>query len=457
MASKSKVSRQAQSKVDKNFDKKLLAIPLIALVIKLITITNIPGQVWLGADGENYITGLNALVKDGVFSTERLLSYWPAGYPLLMFLFSVVSLQQTLLLTVLFQTALYALASWYFVKQISKTTLKKFAFPIALIIAFNPTLSLSTLTIGYESISAAIFILAVALFISEYSRSDRKLITWRSIAAAGLLSLSSFVQPRFVLASFLFLAIWAFVLKPKKIAVVFLVLTTVVLAVLPSSLVLRNVKANDFATISTNLGITMNLGAGPGATGAYIKEGYGVPCDAIEGNEAQQDVHLRNCVISWYLKNPGKSLELFYNKARFFWSPWSGPEASGSMARNPWLKISPFVSIGSNSQSGSDLVNGAFGRLTSWFWMLGSLVLLGFGIFKLWKAQGLARYIGLSAGVIVLANWVVSVGTLGDHRQRLPIMTLSLFLQVIGFTSLVQKRKYRIPVELPALTQTGNK
>jgi hypothetical protein len=457
MASKSKVSRQAQSKVDKNFDKKLLAIPLIALVIKLITITNIPGQVWLGADGENYITGLNALVKDGVFSTERLLSYWPAGYPLLMFLFSKVSLQQTLLLTVLFQSALYALASWYFVKQISRTNLKKFVFPIALVIAFNPTLSLSTLTIGYESISAAIFILAVALFVSEYLSSDRKLITWRSISAAGLLSLSSFVQPRFVLAGILFLAIWAFALKPKKIAVMFLVLTTFVLAILPSSLVLRNIKANDFAAISTNLGITMNLGAGPGATGAYIKEGYGVPCEAIEGNEAQQDSHLRNCVIAWYLSNPGKSIELFYNKARIFWSPWSGPLASGSMARNPWLKISPFVSIASNSESGRNLVIGVFGKLTSWIWMLGSLVLLGFGIFRLWKAQGVARHIGLSAGVIVLANWVISVGTLGDHRQRLPIMTLSLFLQVIGFTSLVQKRKYRIPGEPTVPTQTGNK
>jgi hypothetical protein len=127
------------------------------------------------------------------------------------------------------------------------------------------------------------------------------------------------------------------------------------------------------------------------------------------------------------------------------------------MARNPWLKISPLVSIGSNSQSGSDLVNGAFGKLISWIWMLGSLALLGFGIFRLWNARGLARYIGLSAGVIVFANWIISVGTLGDHRQRLPIMTLSLFLQVIGFASLVQNRKYRIPVELPASTQTGNK
>ena len=457
MASKSKVTREAQSRVDKNFDKKLLAIPLSALVIKLIIITNIPGQVWLGADGESYIAGLNALIKDGLYSTEGVLSYWPAGYPLIMFILSKVSLHHTLLMTVIMQSALYAVASWYFAKQISKTNLKKFVFPIALVIGFNPTLSLSTLTIGYESISAAVFILVIALFISEYLSIDRRILTWKSIAAAGLLSLSSFIQPRFVLAALLFLAIWAFSLKPKKTAVVFLILTTVVLAAMPSSLILRNVKANNLATISTNLGITMNLGAGPGATGGYSKKGSGVPCSAINGNTVQQDAHLRNCVIYWYLNNPGKSIELFYNKARFFWSPWSGPEASGSMARNPWLKISPFVSIARGSQSGSDLVNEGFGKLISWIWMFGLVSLAGFGVFKLWSARGLARYIGLSAGVIVLANWVISVGTLGDHRQRLPIMTLSLFLQVVGFLSLVQKSKYKIPVEPLVSIRAGNK
>jgi hypothetical protein len=216
-------------------------------------------------------------------------------------------------------------------------------------------------------------------------------------------------------------------------------------------------KANDFATISTNLGITMNLGAGPGATGAYIKEGYGVPCTSIEGNDAQKDAHLRNCVISWYLQNPVKSIELFYNKARFFWSPWSGPEASGSMARNPWLKVSPFVSIATESQSGSNLVSGGFGRVVSWLWMLATIFLAGFGTFKLWKARGLSRYVGLSAGSIVLANWVISVGTLGDHRQRLPIMTLSLFLQVIGLGSLIGGKGYRIQSEEQAITQAQSK
>ena len=457
MASKSKVARRVQSKVDRNFDKKLLAIPLVALLIKFVTIGNIPGHFWLGADGENYVGGLNALIKDGVLSTEHLLSYWPAGYPLLMFFVSKLSIQQTLLITVVLQSILYAFASWFFAKQISRTNLRKFSFPIAFLITFNPTLSLSTITIGYESISASIFIIAIGLFISEYLDSDKRIVTWKSISAAGLLSLSSFVQPRFVLSAFLFLLIWAVAIKPKKSAVVFLVATTAVLAFFPSTLVLRNIKANDFATISTNLGITMNLGAGPGATGAYIKEGYGVPCSAFEGNDAEKDAHLRNCVISWYLHNPVKSLELFYNKARFFWSPWSGPEASGSMARNPWLKISPFVSIATQSQSGNNLVYGGFGKLLSWLWMFGLIYFAGFGVFKLWKARGLARYIGISAGMIVLINWAISVGTLGDHRQRLPIMTLSLFLQVIGLVSLVGGKRYRIPIKDSEPTAALNK
>ena len=89
--------------------------------------------------------------------------------------------------------------------------------------------------------------------------------------------------------------------------------------------------------------------------------------------------------------------------------------------------------------------------------MLGTLLLTFFGVFKLWKANGLSRYIGSSAGSIVLVNWVISVGTLGDHRQRLPIMTLSLFLQVVGFASLVGGKRYRIEHEVAVPPLSPNK
>jgi hypothetical protein len=43
---------------------------------------------WLGADGENYLTGYFALLKDGIFSADSILNYWPAGYPLLILFLS---------------------------------------------------------------------------------------------------------------------------------------------------------------------------------------------------------------------------------------------------------------------------------------------------------------------------------------------------------------------------------
>jgi hypothetical protein len=41
----------------------------------------------------------------------------------------------------------------------------------------------------------------------------------------------------------------------------------------------------------------------------------------------------------------------------------------------------------------------------------------------------------------ILLNWLVSLGTLGDHRQRLPILGLSIFFQAIGIKTMMIGRK----------------
>ena len=41
----------------------------------------------------------------------------------------------------------------------------------------------------------------------------------------------------------------------------------------------------------------------------------------------------------------------------------------------------------------------------------------------------------------VVISWVVGMGTIGDHRFRLPTMSLSLFLQVIGIYALRHRAK----------------
>jgi hypothetical protein len=231
-----------------------------------------------------------------------------------------------------------------------------------LFLLLNPTLSLTSLCIGYESLAASGLLMVLGLLIQDLTSNSNKVFQRNILIASLTIGFISFFQPRLLLSGLIGIAIWILVRKPIKSSVLVIILSSAVVALSPALLMLRNQNANGFTAISTNLGVTMNFGAGRDANGSYKpKEKYGVPCTTIEGNAAQQDSHLVRCVISWYLTNPTKSIELLINKSVFFWSPWFGPEAVGSMARNPWLKISPLVDIATNSEEGNKLVYGSVG------------------------------------------------------------------------------------------------
>ena len=87
MASKSKRARLVKQR---NLSKDFMYWAIAVFVIKIIIISNVQGGAWLGADGENYLTGYDAMLKDGIFSTETKLTYWPAGYPLFILLLSLI-------------------------------------------------------------------------------------------------------------------------------------------------------------------------------------------------------------------------------------------------------------------------------------------------------------------------------------------------------------------------------
>ena len=169
MASKSKVSKQKQATSAKKINFYLIAIPVIAFVIKLIIMANIKGTDgatlggWLGADGENYLSGVDGLLQKGYFSDKSILSYWPAGYPILIWILTKISLTHVIYLISFSQSIFYAYASYYFVKQLRGTRLQPYMFWIGLALAFNPTLSLSSLAVGYESPIAACMLMFVGL------------------------------------------------------------------------------------------------------------------------------------------------------------------------------------------------------------------------------------------------------------------------------------------------------
>ena len=458
MASKSKRARMAP---ERNLSKSFFYWAIAVFIIKLGIIFRIEGinagsgdrvyfvdGAWLGADGENYLMGYNALLRDGIFSPESILNYWPAGYPLLILFLSLLGKGWVLTTLSIVQSLIFSYAAYFFAKELSKTRLKKFAYLTLLLILFNPTLSLSSIAIGYESLTASGLLLCVGLVIRSFVEKDNKKFVRYLIISSAIFGLLSFVQPRLLVTGLLINLIWIIVWQRVKTGALMIALSLAITLFFPATLIYRNNQAIGINSISTNLGVTMNIGAGDNATGGYMKEGYGVECD-LSGTSSEQDNQRVRCILNWYVSNPIKAVELFYNKSIYFWSPWYGPTANGTMARNPWLTINPLKNIAS-TQDGFNLVYGGFGKVISWLWLLGGLALLLYGYFTLWRQNSLERFIGNLVMIAIATNWLITLFTIGDHRFRIPIMGLSLFLQVIGLKTLLKGGKAPI-VDGPSL------
>ncbi len=443
MASKSKLARQNQVKKSKNVNFYIIAIPVIGFLIKLITMMNTPNGGWLGADGENYFSGVDGLIADGYLSDKSILSYWPAGYPILLWGLAKISITQIIWLISITQSIFYAYASYYFVKQLCDTKLRPYLFLIGIFLACNPTLSLSSMAVGYESPIAACMLMIVGLIIkSLQSPNDRRLVI-RVLGVGGFSALATFMQPRWILTSIVIAVAWALMYKNRKVQALILVGVIGVMTIAPAILIQRNIASIDKAVISTNLGVTMKLGAGPQTTGGYAHTGPDVPCDPVPPATTVSDNDVVKCVIKWYIANPVKAGKLFVKKGWYYWSPWSGPLGNGTMARNPWLKVNPIMDIARGSQSGNDLVYKSVGKGISFLWVVGGISLFFIGFFWLRSMKGIYANIAWLTGIPVVISWLISMGTIGDHRFRIPTMSLSLFLQVMGYFALRHKAKTR--------------
>ena len=415
----------------------LIAIPVIAFVIKLITMGNIQGGGWLGADGENYFKGVDGLYAEGFFSKADILNYWPAGYPILLWLLVLISLSKFVYLISIIQSLFFAYATYYMTKNITKTGATWLAVPASIFISFNPTLSLSTLAVGYEAPVASCFMMILGVILASKLNPEKSQYKY-AIFVGAWMALASLMQPRYLLAGTVVIVIWGLTFIPRKSAIKFVALAIAVMALAPALLIARNAVAIDKRSISTNLGVTMAIGAGDETKGGYGRTGPEVPCSPKAPGAIVTDNDKVKCVIKWYLTNPLKTAKLAFYKSEFFWSPWSGPLANGTMARNPWLKISPTKDL-QNSQSGAQLVMGNFGKIISWLWIICQIGFLFYGFRALRKIDPLTKLLADASMAAVVISWLISIGTIGDHRFRLPTMSLSLLLQVAAIWTLKKK------------------
>lgn len=429
---------------DSRLHKYLIAIPLIALVIKFITMANIEAGAWSGADGENYIAGLNGLLTEGFFSEEGKLSYWPAGYPILLWPLGALSATKFFYLVSFIQSLFFAFSTYFFTNKLRTSSLKYLAFWVSMLITFNPTLSLSSLAIGYEAPIASCFMMIAGIIWSYASPTiDKKF--WLNVTyVGGWFALATFMQPRFLLIAIIVSVLWGLKVVGAKNRFRIAALVTTIMMFAPAIMIFRNSVVIEKATISTNLGVTMRIGAGPDTNGGYVRTGPEVPCEPKAPATSVTDNEVVICVVKWYLSNPIDTVRLSFNKTLFFWSPWSGPKAEGTTARNPWLNISPARQIAKGSEAGADFIYGSFGKLVSWGWILGQMIFLFTGYRVLRKIGADEKFFAQVVLIPVILSWLISIGTIGDHRFRIPTMSMSIFLQVVAFLAIRKKLNERV-------------
>ena len=429
---------------DSKLRKYLIAIPLIALFIKFIIMGNIQMGGWLGADGENYTAGVDGLIKDGFFSEEPKLSYWPAGYPILLWPIAAISVSKFFYIVSFIQSIFFAYSTYFFTNKLRTSSLKYLAFWVSILISFNPTLSLSSLAIGYEAPIAACFLMiAGIIWVNASPTFDKKF--WLNVAyVGGWFALATFMQPRYLLVAIIVAVLWALKVVGSKNRIRIAALVTALMMVAPAIMIYRNSVVIDKATISTNISPAFTIGAGPETSGGYKRTGPEVPCEPKEAGVPLTENEVVLCVVKWYLSNPVDTVRLSFNKALFFWSPWSGPKVEGTMARNPWLKISPVQQISVSSQSGRDFMYGGFGVVVSYGWILGQMFFLFMGYRTLRKLGQDEKFLARIVIAPVLLSWLISIGTIGDHRFRIPTMSMSIFLQVVAFLAIRKKLNEKV-------------
>jgi hypothetical protein len=427
------------NKVEVKRHRYLIAFPVIALVIKMIVMFNVQAGGWYGADGENYLTGVDGLLNQGFFSTEGKLTYWPAGYPLLIWPFAAISITKFVYMLSIVQSLFFAYSTYFLTQAISKTKLSYLSFTASFLISFNPTLSLGSLAVGYETPIASCLMMALGIAITALSKESEARISIRQIAFIGLwFGLASFMQPRFILIALIFILICTLYAAGRKNQIKFAVIGLITIMLLPALLIFRNAEAVGQATISTNLGVTMNLGVGAETLGGYKRIGPAINCEPSVPGGSISDNDVVKCVIKWYATHPVKTLKLAFHKSLYFWSPWSGPVAEGTMARNPWLKVSPVQQM-QKTTTAVNLINGNIGKTISYTWLLGQLGLLFYGFLSLRKRGGLEKKVAILAAMPVVLAWLITLGTIGDHRFRIPTMGLSLLLQVAGILAIRER------------------
>ena len=85
-----------------------------------------------------------------------------------------------------------------------------------------------------------------------------------------------------------------------------------------------------------------------------------------------------------------------------------------------------------------------FGVAISYGWILGQMFFLFMGYRTLRKLGQNEKFLARIVIAPVVLSWLISIGTIGDHRFRIPTMSMSIFLQVVAFLAIRKKLNEKV-------------
>lgn len=395
----------------------LIVVATLGRLLCALTIVN----PLSGSDARTYLNAAQVLAVDGPLADAPRLPYWPAGYPALIAqAYRLFGLEAHWAIQVV-QILLLGVASWCAYRLISGVFDTATALLAMMLLAMHPALLAASSAIMYESSLGSFLTIAVYLV---WLAAGRPRGGMHHIALAGLaLAAAAALQPKVMLAAVL-VAGWLWWRQRRAITVAVLVM---VASLGPLALVARTHVTDDRLAVSANLGTTMGIGFNDHATGGYVTETPQPPCEHQE-DMFDRDRALVRCSVRWAASHPLRTAALTVRKAMFYWSPMAGPLS----ARGTWYHSFRYQRLlpGSVERTGAFQT---FDEVTSNLWTVVTVALVAAGIW-LGVRDRRTRSGTMLLSLPVLAFLVVSLGTIGDARFRLPTSLLLTGLIAFALT-----------------------
>jgi hypothetical protein len=351
------------------------------------------------------------LAAEGPFADAPRLPYWPAGYPALIAqIYRLFGLRADWAIQV-FQIVLLGVASWCAYRLLSGVFDSGTALLSMLLLATHPALLAASSEIMYESCLASLLTIAVYLV---WVAAQRPRSGLPDVVAPGLLlAVAGALQPKVMLAAVL-VAGWLW-FQQRRVVLCFAFVVAASLG--PLALAARTHVTDGHWAVSANLGVTMGIGFNDSAIGGYVHTVPQPPCGHHEDPFAQ-DRALVRCSIGWAIGHPLRVPTLSARKAMFYWSPMAGPLSR----RGTWFHSFRYQRLLPSSVEHAPVFR-TFDEVTSNLWTVVTVALVGtgtwFGIRDPRTRSGTTLLL-----MPIMAFFLVTLGTIGDARFRLPTSLL---------------------------------